>query len=145
MLEERDFPIARSGAGPRRASCLRWWLQRRPASGGPQLRAPGLHAPNPADFRAELSNGLVVYLAEDHEIPWFDATLMVSDGPFLEPANKIGLASLTERLMREGGTTSMTGEEIDERMDFLAGSVSATRLSDPHRHLDEGLAFGWTS
>ena len=95
--------------------------------------------PNPADFRTELSNGLVVYLAEDHEIPWFDASLLVRDGPFLEPANKIGLASLTERLIREGGTTSMTGEEIDERMDFLAGSVSATRLSIHIRHLNEGM------
>ena len=75
--------------------------------------------PSPDSFRTQLSNGLVVYIAEDHEIPWFDASLMVRDGPFLEPSDKIGLASLTERLIREGGTTSMTGEEIDERMDFL--------------------------
>ena len=95
--------------------------------------------PSPDSFRTQLSNGLVVYIAEDHEIPWFDASLMVRDGPFLEPSNKTGLASLTERLIREGGTTSMTGEEIDERMDFLAGSVSATRLSIHMRHLDEGL------
>jgi len=33
----------------------------------------------------------------------------------------------------------MTGEEINERMDFLAGSVSATGLSIHMRHLDEGL------
>ncbi|MFC1791284.1 M16 family metallopeptidase [Gemmatimonadota bacterium] len=95
--------------------------------------------PNPADFRTELSNGLVVYIAEDHEIPWVDASLMVRTGPFLEPPNKLGVASLTSGLIREGGTTSMTGEEIDERMDFLAGSVSATRLSIHMRHLDEGL------
>jgi zinc protease len=97
--------------------------------------------PSPADFRTELSNGLVVYLAEDHEIPWFDASLLVRDGPFLEPADKIGLASLTQRLMREGGTTSMTGEDLDERMDYLAGSVTATRLSIHMRHLDEGLGI----
>ncbi len=48
--------------------------------------------PNPDDFRTELSNGLVVYIAEDHEIPWFDASLMVRTGPFLEPADKIGVA-----------------------------------------------------
>jgi len=97
--------------------------------------------PSPADFRTELSNGLVVYMAEDHEIPWFDASLMVKDGPFLEPADKIGLAALTQRLMREGGTTSMTGEDIDERMDYLAGVVTATRLSIHMRHLDEGLGI----
>jgi predicted Zn-dependent peptidase len=96
---------------------------------------------NPADFRTELSNGLVVYIAEDHEIPWVDASLMVRTGPFLEPPNKIGIASLTSDLMREGGSTSMTGEEIDERMDYLAGSVSATRLSIHVRHLDEGMGI----
>ena len=29
--------------------------------------------PKPSDFRHVLSNGLVVYIAEDHEIPWIDA------------------------------------------------------------------------
>ena len=35
----------------------------------------------------------------------------------------------------------MTGEEITERMDFLAGSVSATSLSIHTRHLDEGMGI----
>ncbi len=83
--------------------------------------------------------GIVVYIAEDHEIPWFDASLMVRTGPFLEPEDKLGVERMTQTIMRSGGTTSMTGEEINERMDFLAGSVSATRLSIHMRHLDEGL------
>jgi len=95
--------------------------------------------PKPADFRTELSNGLVVYIAEDHEIPWFSASLMVRTGPFLESRNKIGVASLTSRIMRTGGTRTMTGEEINDRMDFLAGSVSATSLSVHMRDVDEGL------
>ncbi len=97
--------------------------------------------PSPDAFRTELSNGLVVYIAEDHQIPWIDAALLVRTGPFLEPADKIGVEGMTESIMREGGTTSMTGEEITERMDYLAGSVSATNLSIHQRHLDEGLAI----
>ncbi len=97
--------------------------------------------PSPDGYRTELSNGLIVYIAEDHEIPWVDASLMVRTGPFLEPENKIGIASLTSRIMREGGTTSMTGEEITERMDFLAGSVSATSLSIHTRYLDEAMGI----
>jgi zinc protease len=97
--------------------------------------------PSPDQFRTELSNGLIVYIAEDHEIPWVNASLMVRTGPFLEPANKIGIASLTSGIMREGGTTSMTGEEITERMDFLAGSVSATSLSIHTRYLDEAMGI----
>lgn len=95
--------------------------------------------PKAEDFRTELANGLVVYIAEDHEIPWFDASLMMRTGPFLEPKNKIGIAGMTSSIMRSGGTTSMDGEKINERMDFLAGSVSATSLSIHIRHLDEGL------
>ncbi len=95
--------------------------------------------PDQADYRTQLSNGLVVYIAEDHEIPWFSASLMMKTGPFLEPANKLGVASLTARIMRTGGTGTKTGEEIDERMDFLAGSVSATSLSVHQRDVEEGI------
>jgi zinc protease len=95
--------------------------------------------PKAADYRKTLSNGLVVYIAEDHDIPWFNASLMVKTGPFLEPKEKLGLDGFTSSVMRTGGTTSMTGEQINERMDFLAGSVSPTSLSIHTRHLDEGM------
>jgi zinc protease len=95
--------------------------------------------PKPDQYRTTLSNGLVVYIAEDHDIPWFNGSLSVRTGPFLEPKDKLGVAGFTSIVMREGGTTTMTGEQINERMDFLAGSVSPTGLSIHTRHLDEGL------
>jgi len=129
--------------------------------------------PKASDFRTTLSNGLVVYLTEDHEIPWFEATLLTPvagggggggrgrgvvddnrtamDYPqgrggggggarsFLEPKDKLGIQNLTGTLMRSGGSTTMTADQINERMDFLAGSVSPTSLSIHMRHVDEGL------
>ena len=95
--------------------------------------------PKPAEFRTKLGNGLVVYIAEDHEIPWFTASLLVRTGPFLEPKAKLGLDGLTTAIMRAGGSATMTGEQINERMDFLAGSVSANALSINIKYLDEGL------
>jgi zinc protease len=95
--------------------------------------------PKASDFRAQLSNGLVVYIGEDHQIPWISASLLVRTGPFLEAKDKLGVAGMTSTVMRSGGTTTMTGEQINERMDFLAGNVSATGLSIHARHLDEGL------
>jgi len=95
--------------------------------------------PKPAEFRTKLGNGLVVYIAEDHEIPWFTASLLVRTGPFLEPKAKLGLDGFTPSIMRSGGSTTMTGEQINERMDFLAGTVSANALSINIKHLDEGL------
>jgi predicted Zn-dependent peptidase len=95
--------------------------------------------PKVADYRTVLSNGLVVYIGEDHQIPWINASLLMRTGPFLEPQNKLGVAGMTATVMRSGGTTTMNGEQINERMDFLAGNVSATSLSIHARHLDEGL------
>lgn len=95
--------------------------------------------PKPADYRKTLSNGLVVYIVEDHDIPWFSASLLLRTGPFLEPKDKVGLDRFTSTIIRTGGTTSMTGEQINERMDFLAGSVTPTSLSVHTRNLDEGL------
>jgi len=96
-----------------------------------------VHKPN--EYRTTLSNGLVVYIAEDNEIPWFNASLMVKTGPFLEPTNKIGVEGLVSSIMRSGGSTTMNGEQINERMDFLAGNVSATSLSINMKYVDEGL------
>jgi zinc protease len=127
-----------------------------------QFKYPPLNfkVPKPADFRTTLSNGLVVYIAEDHEIPWFNASLIVKSGPFLEPKEKIGLDAFTSSIMRSGGSTTMSGEQITERMDFLGGSLGsgggfggrggrggggfgaggdARSLSIHMRHLDEGL------
>lgn len=106
--------------------------------------------PKPEQFRTVLSNGLVVYMAEDHQIPWFQAALLTpltarggagGSNWFLEPNDKLGVQNLTATVMRTGGTTKMTGEQIDERMEFLAGNVSATNLSIHMRHVDEGLAI----
>jgi zinc protease len=135
----------------------------------------GFKAPKASDFRTTLSNGLVVYIAEDSEIPWFDATIispvitgggggggrgrgaeysarrMSADLPqrgggggggsrsFLEPPDKLGLQAMVGSIVRSGGTTAMTADQINERMDFLAGSVTATSLSIHMRHVDEGL------
>jgi len=95
--------------------------------------------PKPAEFRTKLSNGLVVYIAEDHEIPWFTASLLLRTEPFLEPKDKLGVDGFASSIMRSGGSATMTGEQINERMDFLAGTVTARNLSINIRHLDEGL------
>jgi predicted Zn-dependent peptidase len=103
------------------------------------FQALNFKPPKPASYRKTLSNGLVVYIAEDHDIPWFSASLQLRTGPFLEPKDKLGVDRFTRSVIRTGGTTSLTGEQINERMDFLAGSVTATSLSVHTRNLDEGL------
>jgi zinc protease len=74
--------------------------------------------------KVELANGLKLFLVEDHEYPTIDIRAMVHAGSVFEPASKIGLANITGQVLRTGGTTSMTGDEIDKELETLAATIS---------------------
>jgi predicted Zn-dependent peptidase len=103
--------------------------------------------PRAADHRVVLKNGMVVFIAEDKTLPLVNVALTVRTGSYLEPAGKEGLAALTGGQIRRGGTKSLTAEQLDEKLDFLAanvgtgigdtaGTASLNALSD---NLDESL------
>jgi len=73
--------------------------------------------------RVTLANGMQVFLLEDHELPLVNLSAMVRTGSVYEPADKIGLAAITGTVMRTGGTTSKTGDQIDEQLEQIAASV----------------------
>jgi len=80
----------------------------------------------PEAERVVMDNGMVVYLLEDHDLPLFDAVAYFKAGSIYDPADKLGLAGLTSSVMRTGGTDSMTGDEIDEELEFMAGSMEVS-------------------
>src|SRR5262245_33145002 len=61
--------------------------------------------------RHVLSNGVVAYLVEDHDLPLVNVSTIVRTGAYLDPAGKEGLAALTGSQIRSGGTISKTAEE----------------------------------
>ncbi|MBI5463993.1 MAG: insulinase family protein [Ignavibacteriales bacterium] len=77
----------------------------------------------PEPMRYELPNGLIVYLLEDHTLPTIAASVMIHTGARFEPAEKIGLAGITGQVMRTGGTTAKTGDQLDELLERHAASV----------------------
>lgn len=104
--------------------------------------------PSATEHRVTLANGMVVFIAEDRTLPLVNISILVRTGAYLEPAAKEGLAGLTGALVRRGGTQSLSAEELDEKLDFLAaqvstsigatsGSASLNCLAD---NLDEALA-----
>jgi predicted Zn-dependent peptidase len=104
-------------------------------------------APVAKDHRVVLKNGMVVYIAEDRALPLGNIALTVRVGSWLDPEGKEGLAAFTGSQMRRGGTKSLSAEELDEKLDFLAaqvgsgigptsGSATLNCLSD---NLDEAL------
>ena len=100
-------------------------------------------------YRHVLSNGMVVYAVEDHDLPLVNVSTLVRTGSYLDPAGKEGLAALTGTQMRLGGTSKMTAEQFDEAADFLAAQISSTvgstqgnaGLNLLSKDLDKGLAL----
>ena len=111
---------------------------------------PPLNQPQPpVPDRFELDNGMIVYLLEDHELPIIDISVRIRTGALYEPADKVGLASITGAVMRTGGTTSKTGDELDEILENLAASVEtgigddsgSASVSVLKEDLDTGLSI----
>ncbi len=116
-----------------------------------QIQYPPLtyELPPASQFKTVLSNGLVVYIAEDRLFPTFDMTVTLRVGGAMDPAGKAGLAALMGSQIRDGGTKSISPEALDERFDFLAAtvrtSISDTRgrssLSCLSKDVDEALSL----
>jgi len=81
--------------------------------------------PAARDHRVVLKNGMVVYIAEDRALPLVNLALTIRTGSYLDPAGKEGLAAFVGSLLRRGGTASLSAEQLDERLDFLASQVSS--------------------
>ncbi|HBL09985.1 MAG TPA: peptidase M16 [Cyanobacteria bacterium UBA11162] len=80
----------------------------------------------PAYTRYQLDNGMVVYLMEDHELPLVSGTAMIRTGDRLEPPDKVGLGLLTGEVMRTGGTTEHSGDELNQLLEQRAASVESS-------------------
>ncbi len=73
--------------------------------------------------RYELDNGMVVYLVEDRDLPLISGRAIIRTGSRFEPANKVGLAELTGKVMRTGGTQNHPAEELNLILEQKAASV----------------------
>ena len=81
--------------------------------------------PKGDSYRHRLSNGVLVYVAEDPTFPLVNLGIRLRQGSYLEPSDEVGLAGLTGRLIRTGGTTSSSPEDFDEQVEFLAARLSS--------------------
>jgi zinc protease len=89
-----------------------------------QIPIPPLREFKPAQpKRIELSNGMVIFLQEDHELPLIDGTARIRGGSVNEPANKVGLIDIFGEVWRTGGTKAQTGDELDDFLEVRAAKV----------------------
>lgn len=72
-----------------------------------------------------LSNGMKVFLLEDHELPLVRGFAYVRTGNVFDPASKTGLSDIFGEVLRTGGTKSKTGDQLNELLEGIAASVEA--------------------
>ena len=98
----------------------------KPAAAQPwkKIPIPPLHAFKPEQpKRIELANGLVIFLQEDHELPFINGTILIRGGSRDEPADKVGLVSLYGETWRTSGTATIDGDKLDDELENKAASI----------------------
>jgi len=81
--------------------------------------APKINLGKPKTFT--LDNGLKVLVVENHKLPRVSATLTLDNEPLLE-GNKAGVSQLLSSLLGSG-TTTMSKDDFNEKIDFLGAHV----------------------
>ena len=101
----------------------------------------------PVAERIAMGNGMVLFLLEDHELPLVNISVVIRAGSAYDPPAQAGLADLTCRAMRTAGTSTLTGDELDNRLDRYAITISAGTemetvrfgMSALRENLDQGV------
>jgi zinc protease len=92
-----------------------------------KIAIPPLHAFKPVQpRRIELANGLVIFLQEDHELPFINGTILIRGGSRDEPDAKVGLVSLYGETWRTSGTAAVDGDKLDDQLEAKAASVETS-------------------
>jgi len=83
----------------------------------------------PAIHKQKLSNGLAVWMVEDHKVPVAQVNLVVFSGTANDPPGKYGVASFTAAMLEEGAG-SRSALEIADAVDYLGADLNTTTTPD---------------
>ena len=84
---------------------------------------PDLNIPEPT--RVVLDNGMVVLMMEDHELPLVSVSAKIRTGSRLDPINQVGLSRLVGTVLRSGGTTTLSGDALDDYLEGKAATIES--------------------
>jgi zinc protease len=89
-----------------------------------QIPVPKLHDFKPQEpKRIELKNGIVVFLQEDHELPFVSGSVLIPGGSRDEDAAKAGLVELYGQAWRTSGTAKLDGDALDDLLEAKAAHI----------------------
>ncbi|QEE29268.1 insulinase family protein [Terriglobus albidus] len=104
-----------------------------------KIPTPPLHEFKPVQpKRIDLKNGVVIFLQEDHELPFIDGTINIRGGSREEPANKAGMLDMYGDVWRTSGTAAMDGDAMDDALEAKAAKIETSADID-------STALTWSS
>ena len=104
-----------------------------------QIPVPKLHDFKPQQpKRIELKNGIVIFLQEDHELPFVSGSVLIPGGSRDEDPAKAGLVGLYGQAWRTSGTAKMDGDALDDLLEAKAAHIETAGDED-------STALSWDS
>jgi len=104
-----------------------------------QIPVPKMHEFKPQQpKRIQLKNGIVIFLQEDHELPFISGTVTIPGGARDDDPGKTGLADLFGQTWRTSGTAKMSGDALDDLLEAKAAHIETS--SD-----EDSTALSWDS
>jgi len=104
-----------------------------------KIPIPPLHPFHPQQpKRIELKNGIVLFLQEDHELPFVSGSVLIPGGSRDEDPAKCGLVDLYGQAWRTSGSEKMNGDAMDDLLESKAAHIETA--GD-----DDSTALSWES
>ena len=104
-----------------------------------QIPIPPLHEFKPQQpKRIVLENGIVLFLQEDHELPFVSGSVLMPGGSRDEEPAKVGLVDLYGQAWRTSGTAKHDGDALDDILEAKAAHIETA--GD-----DDSTALSWDS
>lgn len=80
--------------------------------------------------RCVLSNGIVVYMQNDHTTPMIEVGVLVKGGKLYESFDNAGISGFSCSLQRRGGTRSLSPKELAEKLEIAGLELQSSSGSE---------------
>ena len=96
-----------------------------------KIPIPKLHEFKPQQpKRIELKNGIVLFLQEDHELPFVSGSVLIPGGSRDEDPAKTGFIGIYGQAWRTSGTAKINGDALDDLLEAKAAHIETSGDED---------------
>lgn len=80
----------------------------------------------PKVSKTTLPNGMRLFVYESKDLPDVYYSVLIRAGKQLDPADKVGLAEITAKALRAGGTETLSGDEFDRQLEQIGSELEVS-------------------